>query len=276
MTLGKTISQLRQDRNLTQEELAAKLYVTRQAISRWETGETTPGIDMCKLIAITLGVPISCLLEMPEYPQCQSCGMPLGQAEDRGTEADGGLSEEYCQHCYQAGSYTYDASLEQMIERCAPFMAQYTDMTLDEAVSFMGAMLPNLKRWRVVQENERVYGAEARALYGDEVIDASNEKILAMAEEEWQDTLELEKAILAELQRLLPAQDPASEDARKLCAMHAVWLKRHWPEGLYSKEAHLGLAQGYLADQRFVRYYDEAAGEGATQYLVDALTLFLV
>ena len=36
--------------NLTQDQLAAKLFVTRQAVSRWERGEVTPGIDMMKLI----------------------------------------------------------------------------------------------------------------------------------------------------------------------------------------------------------------------------------
>ena len=77
MALGATIAKLRQDRGLTQADLAELLYVTRQAVSRWETGETMPGIDMCKLIASTLEVPFSCLLEMPEWPVCQSCGLPM-------------------------------------------------------------------------------------------------------------------------------------------------------------------------------------------------------
>ena len=51
MAIKDVLPQLRRDRGLTQQELAAKLYVTRQAVSRWETGETEPGIDMTKLLA---------------------------------------------------------------------------------------------------------------------------------------------------------------------------------------------------------------------------------
>ena len=76
MAIKDILPQLRRDRGLTQEELAARLYVTRQAVSRWENGETTPNIDMTKLLATVLAVPVACLLEMPER-FCQSCGMPL-------------------------------------------------------------------------------------------------------------------------------------------------------------------------------------------------------
>lgn len=52
--------------------------------------------------------------------------------------------------------------------------------------------------------------------------------------------------------------------------MHARWLQMHWGEGAYSPAAHAALAEGYVADQRFTAYYDEAAGEGATAFLRDA------
>ena len=35
---------LRTEKDLSQDELAAKIFVTRQAVSRWETGETTPNV----------------------------------------------------------------------------------------------------------------------------------------------------------------------------------------------------------------------------------------
>ena len=59
----------------------------------------------------------------------------------------------------------------------------------------MGAVLPQLERWRTVQENEKRYGAEARARYGDEAIDAANEALLDMDPQTWNDMKELERAI---------------------------------------------------------------------------------
>ena len=49
MAFAEKLIAVRRANNLTQEQLAAKLYVTRQAVSRWERGEVTPGIDMMKL-----------------------------------------------------------------------------------------------------------------------------------------------------------------------------------------------------------------------------------
>ncbi len=147
MAIKDVLPQLRASRGLTQQELAQKLYVTRQAVSRWENGETTPNIDMTKLLAITLEVPVGVLLEMPEH-FCQSCGMPIVDPATQGTEADGSPSDDYCKWCYQDGVYTYETDLDGMIEGCAPFMVEHTGMSRDEAVSLMGAMLPNLKRWK--------------------------------------------------------------------------------------------------------------------------------
>ena len=147
MAIKDILPKLREERGLTQQELASKLYVTRQAVSRWETGETTPNIDMTKLLAVTLNVPVGVLLEMPEH-FCQSCGMPIADPTIQGTEADGGLSPDYCRWCYQGGSFTYETDLDNMIEGCVPFMMKETGMDLDQAVSLMGAILPNLKRWK--------------------------------------------------------------------------------------------------------------------------------
>ena len=57
--------------------------------------------------------------------------------------------------------------------------------------------------------------------------------------------------------------------------MHARWIGLHWGDGAYSREAHLGLAQGYLRDERFRAYYDSRAGVGATEFLVQALQAWL-
>ena len=148
MAISDVLVRIRKERNLTQDDLARKLFVTRQAVSRWERGETSPGIDMCKLIAATCDVPVTLLLEMPDGDFCQSCGMPFFQEKDHGTEADGSPSEEFCSWCYRDGAFLEDETLEDLVERCAPGMAESCRITLDEAVSFMGALLPTLKRWR--------------------------------------------------------------------------------------------------------------------------------
>ncbi|WP_127841612.1 zinc ribbon domain-containing protein [Actinomyces wuliandei] len=148
MSIGSMIAQAREDQGLTQKDLAERLFVTRQAVSRWETGAVAPGIDMCKLIAITLGTPVTRLLEMPEDPSCQSCGMPVPTEELCGTEADGSRTEEYCTWCYQKGDFTSQETLEEVIEHTAPLMADSTGLSRDEAVSYLTTVLPLLRRWR--------------------------------------------------------------------------------------------------------------------------------
>lgn len=147
MAIKDVLPRLRRERGLTQEGLAKKLFITRQAVSRWETGETAPGIDMTKLIAVTLDVPVTELLEMPEH-YCQSCGMMFTAPDQHGHEADGTEVEDFCQWCYDDGAYTYETTMEDMIEDCAPRMAEAMDWTVDESASLLGAVLPTLKRWK--------------------------------------------------------------------------------------------------------------------------------
>ena len=116
-----------------------------------------------------------------------------------------------------------------------------------------------------VETNEREYGVEAREHYGDDVIDAVNEKLLGMDAGEWEDMKELEGAIVEQLNLAMKTGDMVGSEAHKLCEMHERWLRMQWSDGAYSRPAH-------LADPRFVAYYDDAAGNGATRFLCDALT----
>lgn len=51
MTFGEKLKKLRTDNNLTQDELADKIYVTRTAISKWETDKGYPSIDSLKQLS---------------------------------------------------------------------------------------------------------------------------------------------------------------------------------------------------------------------------------
>ena len=101
------IYELRAKKGLSQEELAEKVFVTRQAVSRWETGETIPNIDTLKLLSQLFDVSINTLLGSPRELVCKCCGVPL---EDCTTsrETDGNFNEEYCKWCYSGGEYTLD------------------------------------------------------------------------------------------------------------------------------------------------------------------------
>ena len=269
MKFGETLIDLRKRNGLTQEELAAKLYVTRQAVSRWERGEVTPGIDMLKLIANVLNEPVTYLLDWPEH-YCESCGMMLAP-EEYGTDVHDSADSHYCKWCYQQGEYTYETTMDAMIEDCAPRLAESTGMTRDEAVSLMGAVLPHLKRWSAVHSNEMRYGVEARERYGDAAVDTSNERLLDMSDEEWKTKEKLEVAIIEQLKKAMSMGDASSPEAAKLARMHADWIRMQWAQGAYSPQAHVCLARGYLADDRFVEYYDSRAGKGATEFLVEAI-----
>ena len=148
MAVKDVLAQIRKEKGVTQEELAAKLYVTRQAVSRWETGETTPSVDMCKLIAVALDVPVMRVLDLPREPSCQCCGTPFSVPNmPCGTDADGAKNPAYCKWCYDEGQFA-DATMDDVIEKSAPYLVAATGVSLDEAVSFMGALLPTLARWK--------------------------------------------------------------------------------------------------------------------------------
>ena len=148
MTIKDVLPQLRQEKGLTQEQLAKKLFVTRQAVSRWENGDTTPSIDMAKLIATVLDVPIMRVLDLPQEPSCQCCGTPFSVPNmPKGTDADGTENPNYCKWCYDKGEFA-SATMDDVIEKSAPYLVAATGVSLDVAVSFMGALLPTLARWK--------------------------------------------------------------------------------------------------------------------------------
>lgn len=138
------IQQLRIKAGLTQDELAQRLFVTRQAVSRWETGETTPNVDTLKLLSGLFDVSINTLLGAPRQLICQCCGMPLDDAS-LSREADGSFNEDYCKWCYSAGEFAY-SDMGALIDYCAAHMSN--DAFPPESVrEYMLSLLPTLKHW---------------------------------------------------------------------------------------------------------------------------------
>ena len=103
MTTKDVILGLRTESGMSQDELAEKVFVTRQAVSRWENGETVPNTETLKLLSKLFNVSINTLLGSPQKLVCQCCGMPL---EDSliGRDKDGTPNEEYCKWCYADGT----------------------------------------------------------------------------------------------------------------------------------------------------------------------------
>lgn len=62
MDVKDILFNLRKANNLTQDEMAKKLFVTRQAVSRWENGETIPNVDTLKLISNIFDISINSLI----------------------------------------------------------------------------------------------------------------------------------------------------------------------------------------------------------------------
>ena len=103
MEIQGILKNLREKNNLTQEQLAERVQVTRQAVSRWETGETQPNTDTLKLLSRVFDVSINTLLGSPRQLVCQCCGMPLNEDGLISREPDGSYNEDYCKWCYANG-----------------------------------------------------------------------------------------------------------------------------------------------------------------------------
>ena len=149
METKDVILELRTKHGLSQDELAEKVFVTRQAVSRWENGETVPNTDTLKALSKLFNVSINTLLGAPRQLICQCCGMPL---EDSiiSRDKDGSLNEEYCKWCYADGNYTY-SDMDDLIDTCVPMMVK-EGFTEEQARSYMKQKLPELDYWKRYEE----------------------------------------------------------------------------------------------------------------------------
>lgn len=145
METREIILKLREKSGMSQDELAEKLFVTRQAVSRWETGKTTPDIDTLKKLSNLFDVSINTLLGSPRKLICQCCGMPLDDST-LSREPDGSFNEDYCKWCYTDGKFVYD-DLDALIDFLSTSMATES-FTADKVREYLSAELPKLKYWK--------------------------------------------------------------------------------------------------------------------------------
>ena len=139
------IRELRTKKGLSQDELAEMVFVTRQAVSRWENGETTPNTETLKLLSKLFDVSINTLLGSPRQLICQCCGMPL-EDSSISKEPDGFFNEEYCKWCYADGEYMYH-DMDDLIEVCVKNMAS-EHFSSEQARAYLNEMLPKLDYWK--------------------------------------------------------------------------------------------------------------------------------
>lgn len=125
----------------------------------------------------------------------------------------------------------------------------------------------------LIEQNEQKYGAEVRERWGDDAADSSNAKMAGMTEEQWSNTQELQQQIGEALLAGMEEGDPAGAHAQRAADLHRQWLCAFWKEGTYSKQAHAGLVEMYVADDRFKAYY-EAIAPGAAAFLRDAVKVY--
>ena len=101
------ILELRTKKGLSQDELAESVFVTRQAVSRWENGETIPNTETLKLLSKFFNVSINTLLGSPRELVCECCGMPMNDSHIS-RDNNGFFNEDYCRWCYANGEYILD------------------------------------------------------------------------------------------------------------------------------------------------------------------------
>ncbi len=149
------IFELRTKFGFSQEELADKVFVTRQAVSRWENGDTVPNTETLKLLSKLFNVSINTLLGSSEDLICQCCGMPL---DDNiiSREKDGTLNKQYCKWCYADGEYMY-SDIDDLVDICVKNMAD-DEHSPEKVRAYLYKTLPKLNYWK---QYEKIGGNKA-------------------------------------------------------------------------------------------------------------------
>ena len=147
MEMKDVLKKLREKNSLTQEQMAKRVMVTRQAVSRWETGETQPNTDTLKLLSQEFEVSVNTLLGSPRQLICQCCGMPLNEDAFISREKDGIYNEDYCKWCYAEGKFVYQ-SRESLLDYLVEHMPNPDNLGVDDRRAQFNIYLSQLKHWK--------------------------------------------------------------------------------------------------------------------------------
>lgn len=147
MEMQDILKSLREKNHLTQEQMAKRVMVTRQAVSRWENGETQPNTDTLKLLSQEFDVSINTLLGSPRQLVCQCCGMPLSEDSLISREPDESYNEDYCKWCYVDGEFVYK-SKDSMIGFLVNHMPNPDNLEEEERRIQFNEYLSQLQHWK--------------------------------------------------------------------------------------------------------------------------------
>ncbi|HEY8909990.1 MAG TPA: MerR family transcriptional regulator [Desulfosporosinus sp.] len=124
---------------------------------------------------------------------------------------------------------------------------------------------------KLVDDNETKYGKEVREKYGEDAVNKSNHKVKDMSQQQYEEDTRLRDVLEETLHAAFETGDPAGELAQKAADLHRQWLSYYWDS--YTKEAHVGVTQMYVDDERFTAYYDKIQ-PGAAAFLREAVLVY--
>ena len=122
---------------------------------------------------------------------------------------------------------------------------------------------------RAVAWHEETYGREAREKYGDREVDAAQDTVLGLTQEQYREWTGLGDEIQRRLEAAVQCQTPPdSLEGREITQLHRRWLTL--TGNTYNPAKHMGLAQLYIQDERFTAYYDRTV-PGCARFLCEAV-----
>ncbi|MEW9052577.1 MAG: MerR family transcriptional regulator [Neobacillus sp.] len=174
------------------------------------------------------------------------------------------------------GAKALRAHLEKLLEKREQLDALIANVNKTIAVTEGRMEMSNKEKFegfkkKMVEDNEKKYGKEIRDKYGKETVEKSNAKMMNMSQQQYEEVTALEKQVQLTIKEAFKTGDPSSDLAQKAADLHKQWLTYYWAE--YNKEAHAGLAQMYVDDERFTAYYDKEQ-PGTAEFLRDAILIY--